>query len=392
MTTLTGDKPAEVKVEEQGGKLAGWFKGESEAVNISILPSPTKEKADPMEVLSKHSTIRPASNVRARPLSQAPVAPTLTPTRRFSFFGAKVASPKLPVHRPFLDDELLDLDIHSALLPAGPPDIVTPASFKTLLHNAESVLSRLQAVCRQRTISLEDMTVETETQTEELKGADTRARHLKMQLDDMAAEVLEQNKAMMNLVDELAKEKELRRQEDDARKRSVMLVKSSRVDSMSKNGSRKSRCSLASDSGFESEEDSFTDSVFTTQQGATSPTRTLSSASSTHSPETYHHFQVPALPTKMQGARNRPITNAPLSSTYQRLMKESSMPDGFNFPPLGSEEPLRWSCANCSGIKASEAFSVVGVLKEENKVLKQRVGQMESALDGCLELVDKLGL
>lgn len=45
------------------------------------------------------------------------------------------------------------------------------------------------------------------------------------------------------------------------------------------------------------------------------------------------------------------------------------------------------TCANCQGMRASEAWGVVGILREENKGLKQRVGNLEGEVEACLDLV-----
>jgi len=52
---------------------------------------------------------------------------------------------------------------------------------------------------------------------------------------------------------------------------------------------------------------------------------------------------------------------------------------------------MQTSCSNCQGMKASEAWDVVGMLSEENKGLKVRVGKLESEVDACLDLVQGLG-
>lgn len=63
--TLTGDKSGQIRTEDKGGKLADWFRGESEPVNLGVLPSPTKEKPDPLEAMSSPAASRP-------PLSHPP--------------------------------------------------------------------------------------------------------------------------------------------------------------------------------------------------------------------------------------------------------------------------------------------------------------------------------
>ena len=205
------------------------------------------------------------------------------------------------------------------------------------------------------------MIAEKEIVTEESEGTDTRARHLKMQLDDMTTKFAEQDEAMMDLVDELAHEKQARREDEEARKRTIRVV----GDVIPQ--SSLSRSNTISDSGFESEDDSSADSVFSKRNGARSSTMSMSSASTANSPDAYRaqEFHVPA--STVQTARLR--------------LPQSQ--------PAAKDTPVH-SCTNCEGVRASEAWSVVGHLKEENEDLKHRVGELESALDGCLDVVGRL--
>jgi hypothetical protein len=44
-------------------------------------------------------------------------------------------------------------------------------------------------------------------------------------------------------------------------------------------------------------------------------------------------------------------------------------------------------CGNCHGVPASEAWSVMGILKDENRGLKTRLGELELVIDDCIGLV-----
>ena len=282
---------------------------------------------------------------------------------RFSFFSSKASLVK-PTPRPDdLCDELLEMDVTAALFPNEPANPFSPASFKNLQQQAEGLLLRLQMAYKERTIALRDMTAEKEAVAEESMGAETRAKHLKMQLDGMTAKFAEQDEAMMNLVDELAQEKQARREEEEARKRTIRVV--GEVNSNSDHRSHR-HSNTISDSGFESEDDSCADSVFSARNGAQSPNMSVSSASTANSPDLYrtHDFHVSA-PT---------AHNAHLRLPYGQ-------------PTKGV--PVH-SYANYEGGRASEAWGVVSILKEENEVLKNRVGELEGALDGCLDVVGRL--
>lgn len=55
-------------------------------------------------------------------------------------------------------------------------------------------------------------------------------------------------------------------------------------------------------------------------------------------------------------------------------------------PPREATGP--GSCRNCEGQATSVAWDTVNLLKDENKGLKERVGELEGALDGALDVVN----
>lgn len=361
-----------------GGKLADWFRGESDPIAFSILPSPAKAKPDPLDVMPTLSASR-TSFVQNNSVQTMPKPPL---SSRFSFFTAKAQSPTTSPQSADLNDEFLDLDVHKALFPAGTADPFSPAAFKNLVQNAEGLLSRLQVAYIERTHSLREMKIEKETQAEELEGAETRAIHLKLQLDGMAIKLAEQDDAMMNLVDDLAREKQLRREEEDARKRSVILLKASR-EAHAERSQRESRSSINSDWSCESEAESSVESVFSHRHGATSPTMSMSSISTTNSPDMHQPLEFVSTAPCPEAARHR------LGPNPQFIAKVTVGSNGENDTALWQEHQ-GLECANCHGLTTNEAWSVLEVLKEENKGLKGRVEQMEGALDGCLGMVEML--
>ena len=354
------------KSEGKAGRLTDWFKGESESISIGIVPSSTKEKVNSLETITGTSSdIRVPDTRLQHSATQVMAKPALA--SRFSFFSTKnslvKSKPKSPLDEP--SDELLEIDISAALFPDEPPNPFSPASFKNLQQQAEGLLSRLQTAYKERTIALREMTAEKETIAEESEGAVTRARHLKMQLDDMTARFAEQDQAVMNLVEELAQEKQARREDEEVRKKTIRVVGD--ITSPSSGHGSLSRSNTISDSGFESEDDSSADSVFSRRNGTQSPILSVSSASTRSSPDVYrtHEFHVPA-----SAAQN----------AHLRLPQGQPSAKGM----------LVHSCTNCEGVRASEAWSVVSILKEENQGLKHRVGELEGALDGCLDVVGRL--
>ena len=59
------------------------------------------------------------------------------------------------------------------------------------------------------------------------------------------------------------------------------------------------------------------------------------------------------------------------------------------FGGIGSGET---GCENCRGKDSSVAWDAVGLLRAENKGLKDRVGALESVVEGALDLVGRLRL
>lgn len=380
---FSSDKPAQGKTEEKVGKLADWFRGESEPINIGFLPSPTKEKDDNMETSAASSLIRPSTLLQRKSTAHGTSKPAMA--RRFSFFPSKTSLAKSNSTTPDFNDEFLDMDINKALFPSGPADPCSPAALRNLQQQAESLLSRIQSAYRERTLQVHEIAAEKEALAEEALGAETRAQHLKMQLNDMSAKFTEQDQAIMNLVDELAQEKLARREDEDARKRTLRLVEQASPPHTSHG--RASTAYTISDSGFESEDESTAESLFSRGNGVHSPTMSMSSVSTSNSPDTYQFPDGHQLP------------DAHFSTSTSRAARlripNSHNPKGTSTPyrndPPEETPPSTSSCTNCHGGRASEAWSVVGVLQEENRCLKHRVGELEGALDGCLDVVTRLG-
>lgn len=49
-------------------------------------------------------------------------------------------------------------------------------------------------------------------------------------------------------------------------------------------------------------------------------------------------------------------------------------------------------CSNCQGQDASMAWDTASLMRDENRGLKDRVTELESALEGALDVVNGLGL
>ena len=71
-------------------------------------------------------------------------------------------------------------------------------------------------------------------------------------------------------------------------------------------------------------------------------------------------------------------------STFQKLVKGIS---GDSTDGSGAE-----GCRNCRGQDSSAAWNTAGILRDENRDLKQRVSQLEVAVEGALDMVNGIGM
>ncbi|KAI9721536.1 MAG: hypothetical protein M1812_002298 [Candelaria pacifica] len=378
-STLTGDMEGKIRVEERRGRLAGWFTGSSAPVTLGVLPT-----SDSAHSLQSSPVTRPTNNRSSTTQSSAS-------NSRFTLFSTKTTSDKLPItNLPSPEhDELLNLDIEAALFPLGPADPFSPSSFKNLQVNAEGLLLRLQTAYKLRTSALHELTVEKKAQDEELEETETRCRHLKQQLDDMALKVLEQEKAMNEMADELAAEKHMRGEEEKARLESITLVRGPATLDAGMEPyqprKRESTATIGSDSGFESEGDeSPAESVFSKTDSPPSRSDTLSSRTSeASSPETSPQPQVPP-----QVLQTRPGMPHQRASTFQKILRGISSTDrGFGDEDTVDSTSQQWGCANCNGGNAAMAWCMVGDLRAQNRDLNKRVVYLEGAVESCIDIV-----
>ena len=315
--------------------------GTSAPLNIGIIPGRSKPAESDLE---EEQELRDEMDVFTR--APARIRPRRTSTQqstsRFGSWFTKAASsnslnPKPATTAP--TDPLLTLDITAALFPHGTADPLNPSSFHDLLSTAESLLQRYQTAYRAKWYAHEDLRSEQGVQAEELEEAETRARHLKMQLEGMAARAGEQERAMEGLVQELEKERRERHEEEVTRRRSVRRVHEGAEMAWAKGG--------GSDSGFESEEGEEEDRL---ESGRTSPG--------------LEHCELEVqLP-----ARTRTLKR----SNATRGQRQSSSAS------LGS-------CHGCAGGPTAPSE-----LRAENQRLRIRVSELEDAVDSCLDMVAAL--
>ncbi|KAK7742080.1 hypothetical protein SLS53_004666 [Cytospora paraplurivora] len=297
---------------------------------------------------------------------------------------------------PAEHEELLNMKVEEALFPAGSSgkDTFSPAAYKNLQQQATGLLSKMQNAYRQKAQQVSHLEKEREADRDELEEAETRATHLKFQLEDMAYKAAEQEQRMKQLMEELAAERRARVEEKNS------LLKRLPAQSQSEAGStisedlgvddvetqkRKWRKSNGTDTSFETDDDSISlegESVFSRPRSPSTSTYTT-----TRGVETGSVIDMP-LPTPSSTRGPAPNRNSVASShrkstqqmsTFQKLMKGISG-DGSD------------ACRNCKGQDTSMAWETVSLLRDENKHLKSRVGELEDCLEGALDVVNGIGL
>ncbi|TWU73528.1 hypothetical protein ED733_003189 [Metarhizium rileyi] len=334
----------------------------------------------------------PAANITQQKVSSP------TSASRFSFFsmastfkGLTSASASVPK-----DDELMNLDIDGALFPDRSPsdsETFSPAAFRNLQTNATGLLRRFQAAYQDKAIAYQELRAEKDAQEDEKTEAETRATHLKMQLEGMARKAAETETMMQALMEELGREKRLRAEEKYGRDSSVLSSGMSTIsedlgaeDDQRKKYRRRSGATAKSDeAGFDTDEESVGEvSVFSRSRSPTLPASTSDAANI----DNCNHGSMPVVPKHTMLEPPRPTRQSqPPMSAFQKLFKGISGDSGRDGERFGVQ-----TCQNCQGQDVSVAWDTASLLRHENKGLKERVGELETAVDEALDVVMGLRL
>ncbi|OAX81377.1 hypothetical protein ACJ72_04279 [Emergomyces africanus] len=431
---ITEQTPRQPKSGRPGTLFAGLFRGESAPVRFGLVRSSYTEEtsanntdyqSDIPTRMTESPSFRPQSKFSKRMTMPSPLK-QVSSTARFSLFSSKTpsqGSKQIQLPEP-ADDELLNLDINSALFPTSSADLPTPEAIKSLQYNAERVIGQLQAAYKMRTFALHEAIVEKSSLAEELDETQSRLLNIKNQLNGMAEKVHEQDKAMKAMAEELKLERQKRQEveEEAVLKRSIARVREPEpahyhqdhsyhhscncarekardgleTKSINRQNKRSSGATFYSDSGFESGDESTAESVFSQKyDNLGSPATLATRGSGASSPDvSFSITPLPSLsedqlappPQSLPAAPSKPSAPSRKPSAYDRVLR------GISSTNLGgsfmSSNPFSTSrCSNCHGATASEAWSVVSVLKDENSGLKNRIVELETAVDECITLV-----
>ncbi|RSL63701.1 hypothetical protein CEP53_004312 [Fusarium sp. AF-6] len=371
---FTGDKrttaprartslPAVVE-EAPRNRFPGWFSRAS-------VPAPN---APPSSSTPTVPEARPRSGSSA---SKIAAAATLS---RFNIFGA-ISTPATPTS-PTYGDELMNLDIEKGLFPNGPPvegSTFSPSSFKNLQMNATGLLSKFQVAYQQRTTEVQELKAERETEVSSMNDAGEKIRQLEKKLDDQARQAAERDSFIEYLLNQLADQKDRADLEAEANREKELTPSGAStisedlgIDEDRQRRWRKST-STSSDDGSVDEA-----SVFSRSRSPTISTSIMSADISPVATPTIQYKPVIVEPPRAN--RNSSAQMNPIQKLFKGMTSEA--------PRNTAPE----TCRNCQGQEASIAWDTVNLLKDENKGLKQRVEELETAVEGALDVVNGLAL
>ncbi|KAL2156400.1 hypothetical protein VTH82DRAFT_1145 [Thermothelomyces myriococcoides] len=324
------------------------------------------------------------------------------------------------------EDELCTLDIEAALFPSSPSpsspssgarDPFSPSAFKNLHMNAVGLLTRMQAAYRSQATALRDLQAERAAERDELEEAVTRAAHLKMQLEDMSRKAAEREAAVRELAGELERERKARSRAEAELTAAAVQSKMSEGEGtpsmvsedlgVEEDRRRRRRRRLKRNSGGERGEEeeeeegsSTTDDEIDSAESESvfsrcrSPPLTLQSPLQTQAPPMGALDGASAPRVAATGGFGTPgsknaggsgsLNSTPKQRTGQPMGAFQKILRGFSGDAAG--------CSNCKGQDASVAWDTVSLLRDENRHLKNRIGELEHAVEGALDLVNGVGL
>ncbi|PPJ50726.1 hypothetical protein CBER1_08114 [Cercospora berteroae] len=332
------------------------FAGESGRVRLGVPTSPIKEKEDTEFVMEYQPgfTERPGRpRLRQQP-TNATTSTTATAnsansasnsSRKVSWFGRKASTPApQPVK---VEDEMLSININTALFPHGPADPLSPQAFNDLLLNATNLIQRMQIAYKEKVEYLASIQPEIDAQKEEVEEAQTRSAHLKMQLEDTARIAKEQRDVNEELILKLSEEKMKVQQLQEERAKSIRIVRREteipEEDEDPNRTIKRSSRGSASDSGFESDAD--TASLF---------------SSGVETPASQYASRPPTLDHRID-PRYIPARGSVLSQQSTAFSRNEGV-----------------------------AWATVEKLRNENSDLKAQVVSLQQGYDGVLEFVETL--
>ncbi|KAK5128576.1 hypothetical protein LTR08_004060 [Meristemomyces frigidus] len=332
------------------------FNGDSAPVRLGIPPSsPIKEESEFIMEYKPAFTERPSGGPRRQSAAQSQVNQQTPAPKAGGWFTRKPALPTLPSYASHPQDEIMAVDINTTLFPNGSADPLSPHAYNDLLINATNLLQRMQAAYKEKVDYISSIQPEIEAQQEEVEEAETRSRHLKLQLEDMSCRAAEQNETMQEMAIQLAEEKLKALEAQETTRSTVKLVRRSTDKSTDgdnevtpRRWKRGSGGSHASDSGFESDID-YAESI--KSGGVETPLSPLAMAI-----------------TPVYDSHEWAFDTSNSRPALPRLSPRFSAA-AYDYKPVGSDSPS------------------VEHLRGENAALRRQMEEMQRTLQGCIDFV-----
>ncbi|KAF2143087.1 uncharacterized protein K452DRAFT_15459 [Aplosporella prunicola CBS 121167] len=268
-------------------------------------------------------------------------------------------------------DPLLTLNIEQTLFPRGSPEIFDEATYNDLVANATQLLQQYQASYKVLYFAMTDARGEADAAKDETAEAQVRATNLKSQLDEKARQAARQEEDMRQLMDALNQEKLMRRSRGN-------------VVSKRKSNSSMASTSLHSDSGFESEGEtavdgtSIRDSILSDAGALENEIKELCEQ---------HEKQQAAPETKTADAK--PAIANKRRSVFETVMQKKQQQQQQT-PPL--KKSIIGGGAPKGGKNVQETHASQLAMWKENRDLRERVDQLERAVEESLAVVGTLDL
>lgn len=412
-TSLTGDTTSEApnRAWKSGFDINAWFQGSSAPMTLGL--SSRSDAAAPAEGTSA------SIELNRLPETRSPVEPGFAlpaPVKRLSFFGSRPSRDEQTSPSPAPTDAEFDDALGSASTIFEPylNGTVAPSSIDALKTDVNNLLQRLQKLHQAQRFALQRHVADCETLQDQRDEADYRAGLFKTQFEAMAARLTEQDKANQELAQELAMERQRRVTEDEARKKSILLVKQAELDGSAND--------IDVDPGYYSEaEGSTTENMLFEQAPVSSSSSQLSSnGSCRHGSFDPEATSTPSSTTSPKTPAARPRL-VPRLSTFQKVLKElsgdprnsvtsnnntnsnkkqdsPSQPPAAPAPTASSSASfsLPWSSWSSSTTLASPekpttttatTSMMIDSLQTENTHLRDRIAELEKTVENCLVLI-----
>ena len=261
----------------------------------------------------------------------------------------------------------------------------SPSAFKNLQMVATGMLHKFQDAYTQRTMEVRELRAEQAVQADEQSETETRMQHLKMQLEGMAQKAAEQEEMMQALMSELAREKRLRTELSGSMSGGSSISEDLGAEQDQRKKWRKSDGTSRSDASYDTEdEDTEEASVFSARSRSPTIATVMSDLSPLEAPTSSPSSTKSA---SLAAPARTPRSQPTQMTAFQKLFKGLSVENAKDADAI----PLS-SCRNCQGQDVSVAWDTVSLLKDENRGLKERVGDLEVAVEGALDAVNLVGL